>query len=171
MKKTKNKPTSNIRPILLYGVIGLLCVVCVLLLVQHKNTSPSPQVSLGAMQYRFLNGTSLKRRDASVKSLKAFLEYQAANEGCPSSEAAYEHVVAYTQDESQVLLKYGCNAATYPVFATKTNGTWSTLSPTNQFDDFDIPLCSYVTDHNISNEIAPVCANGTSAELTGYVVR
>ena len=33
------------------------------------------------------------------------------------------------------------------------------ISPTNQFNLFDIPSCKMVDENNISNEIAPVCQN------------
>lgn len=181
MPKTKKKQFNHKQPIL-YGIIAGLTVACVVLAIalvhsgrQATAQKGSPSVSLGAMQYRFTAGKAIKRNDASVNVLKSFLDNEAAHSGCSATAPAYEHVVAYTKDETQIFLGYGCGAADSPMFAVKTNGIWRSLSPTNHFDSFGLPDCQYVTANNISNEIAPVCASDTQLGVpTGipkYLVR
>jgi hypothetical protein len=177
MPKQKKAQKSSNSTVFLYSAIVALAVLCVVLLVayvnKNKNVSQtsSPSISLGAMQYDLSSGKAVKRNDPSVKTLQAFLEADAAKEGCSSQSPAYEHVVAYTKDEAQVFIKYGCGAADLPIFAVQTNGVWKMLSPTNHFDAFGIPDCTYLADNIISKEIAPVCVNGIAAGTPTYTVR
>ena len=176
MPKTKKKQIDK-RQTVLYGIIAILAVLCVVLifaLAQKVNTDSeklSPSISLGSMQYDFSSGKAVKRDDASVTVLKAFLEADSVREGCSVTAPAYEHVVAYTKDETQVFLRYGCGAADSPMFAVKTNDTWKELSPTNHFDGFGVPDCNYLADNSISKEIAPVCVTGDEKETPVYTVR
>ncbi len=161
----------------LYGTIAILAILCVVLvfaLTQKSNTDsekPSPSISLGSMQYDFSSGKAVKRSDVSVSTLKSFLDSEATRSGCSATEPAYEHVVAYTKDETQVFLKYGCGAADSPMFAVKTNDTWKALSPTNHFDGFGVPDCNYLADNSINKEVAPVCVTGSEKGTPVYSVR
>jgi hypothetical protein len=178
MPKQKKLKLPYLLPTL-YASIAILIVLSLFLaiaLVRENKANPtdieSPSVSLGSMQYDFSSGKAVKRNDASVKTLQAFLEADAAREGCPNQIPAFEHVAAYTKDETQVFIKYGCGAADSPMYAVKTDGAWKTLSPTNHFDTFGIPNCKYLTDNDISKEIAPVCVNITGPETpASYSVR
>ncbi len=58
-----------------------------------------------------------------------------------------------------MLLGYGCGNSAARMFAVKKDGGWKAISPTNQFNLFEIPSCKMVDENNISNEIAPVCQN------------
>lgn len=174
-KQKKTKPNYFL-PVL-YVVVGVLAVLCLVLCLAlaHKDKAQAdkklPSVSVGMMQYDTTSGRAVKRTDASVKDLRAFLESEATHSGCPDQAPGYEHVVAYTEDETQVFLKYGCGAADSPMYAVKTNGAWKALSPTNHFDGFGIPDCNYLTDNNISKEIAPVCVNGIGTGTPVYTAR
>ncbi len=175
-QKKRNIPYKT--PTLVYGLLIIFGVACIVLLVAlvHKADTDKrakvPNISLGSMQYDFTSGRAIKRNDASVNTLKAFLETDAAHEGCPSGHPPYEYVIAYTKDETQIFIHYGCGAADSPMFATKVNGAWKMLSPTNHFDIFGIPSCSYLAANGISKEIAPVCANGLKTGLAAsYSVR
>lgn len=178
MPKQKKLKLSYLLPTL-YASIAILIVLSLFLataLVRENKAEPtdteSQSVSLGLMQYDFSSDKAVKRNDASVKTLQAFLEADAAREGCPNQTPAFEHVAAYTKDETQVFIKYGCGAADSPMYAVKTDGAWKTLSPTNHFDTFGIPDCKYLTDNEISKEIAPVCVNAIGPETpASYSIR
>lgn len=175
------KQKKKLRPVrllsILYGAtVGLiiLSAALTLALIHKEKTNAgqkSPSISLGAMAYNFTDGKAVKRSDPSVKSLKMFLEADAAHEGCTSSAPVYEHVAAYTKDESQIFIKYGCGAADSSMYGIKLDGSWKMLSPTNHFNMFDIPDCQYVGDNNISKEIAPVCVNEITTQAPTYSVR
>jgi hypothetical protein len=175
MPKQKNSPTGK-KILALYGIIAVLVALCGVLALglAHRteaNTQKRPSVSLGAMQYDFSSGKAVKRNDAAVNELRLFLEADAAHEGCSPQSPAYEHVAAYTKDETQVFIKYGCGAADSPIYAVKTAGVWKLLSPTNHFDGFGIPDCDYLNSNTISKEIAPVCVNGAETGTPKYTVR
>ena len=78
--------------------------------------------------------------------------------GCKDNNGATA-VIAHSQDEKQLLLGYGCGNSVARMFAVKKEGGWKAISPTNQFNLFEIPSCKMVDENNISNEIAPVCQN------------
>lgn len=146
-----------------------------MLLVNKNETKNADElasvISLGSMEYNFVDDKPAKRTDADVQKLRTFLTSKAASEGCPAHMPAYERVVAHSTDESQVLLKYGCGAADSPMFAVKTDDMWKSISPTNQFDNFGIPGCEYLTAHNISKDIAPVCVVGGNTTSPSYQLR
>lgn len=180
MPKTKKSNLSRSLPVL-YGGLIVLLVACFALSIalvhstHRENKDTLPSISLGSMQYDFTSARAVKLTDASVNALKAFLQTDASHEGCPVGHPPYEHVAAYTKDETQVFIRYGCGAADSPIYAVKTNGAWKMLSPTNHFDGFDIPDCGYLDSYGISKEIAPVCANdvqvGTATGTPQYRVR
>jgi len=177
MPKQKKLKTDKRLPIL-YALVLILAIVCAALTfaVAHKaQDKKSPSISLGSMQYQFANGRATERDDRSVNGVKTFLETDAVHEGCPDQTPAYEHVVAYTKDETQLFIKYGCGAADSPIYAVKVHDAWKMLSPTNHFDVFGIPDCDYVAGKGISKEVAPVCAEDiqtdTSPQAPQYTVR
>jgi hypothetical protein len=172
MPKTKKSQTTTNQKVF-WGVIIALMVICGVLIaallnnssVNTTSTKASSGISLGSMQYHFADGKATKRNDVSVNDLRTFLEDKAAHEGCPVQAPANERVVTYTKDETQAFIKYGCGAADSPMYVIKANGTWKALSPTNHFDYLGLPDCKYLTDNNISSEIAPVCANTVQAGM------
>jgi len=132
-------------------------------------------VNLGGIQYKFADGKITLNNDASVTSLKTFLDKESTGSGCDDKKPGFEQVIAWTTDEKQVYLKYGCDAAVAPMFATQINGGWKAISPTNHFDIFNIPDCDYLTQNDISAKIAPVCANkvigGVATGKPKHIVR
>lgn len=170
-KKTPTyKPSTKFMWIIIV-VLALTCSTMLLLLSSIKNERLEQSVSLGMMRYHFTGGRMMMRDDSAVASLDTFLNHKADTEGCSTMRPAYEHVVAYTKDETQALIKYGCGGADAPMYIVKTNGEWRTISPTNHFDAFDIPDCAYVASNNISKEIAPVCVDSVSSAAPAYTVR
>lgn len=176
MPKPKNKRrVSDVHFIV--GAVIILAVICGVLTftLNHRDTPEVPtlaeRVSVGAMRYRIEGDKAVRRTDASVTELQSFLEREADKSGCSASRPGYEHVVAYTKDESQVFLRYGCGAADSPMFAVKKDGVWKSLSPTNHFGMFNIPECSYLDANAISAEIAPVCVSDLTKSPSVYSVR
>lgn len=166
MPKTKKKP-QQINTMTLWAVIAVLAVLCIGLLIalhnkdtNNKSSDMQASISLGSLQYSIANGKAAKRTDPSVTALRNFLTTEAAQAGCSAQAPAYEHVIAASSDEMQVMLKYGCGAADSPMYAVKANSTWQALSPTDHFDTFDVPDCAYVAQNHLDKEVAPVCANG-----------
>jgi len=177
----KAKQRFDQKQTVLYGALIILATVCglflFLLVYGADNTAPkeTSYVSVGALRYKIVNEKAVLRDDASVKSLQAFLENEAAKSGCPADAPGYERVAAATKDETQVLVKYGCGAGDSPIYGVKVDGAWKMISPTNHFDGYDIPDCGYLDKNDISKEIAPVCSNNiTTSEPVGdpeYVAR
>jgi hypothetical protein len=159
MAKSKTNARQTVKLLYAAGVaLAVACGVLAVMLVKPENGQTlSPDISLGPLTYKIENNRAVKRSDASVRELRTFLEDEAARSGCPADRPGYEYVVAYTDDESQVFLRYGCGAADSPMFAVKQDGAWQTLSPTNQFNVLHIPTCDHVEQNNISPQIAPVC--------------
>lgn len=140
------------------------------------NTSTSttgPYVNVGLLQFDIVDGKGTKRTDAAFINMKAFLDRESANSRCGVSGSAgpgYVSVVASTTDQKQLLLAYGCVQAGAKMYAVNINNEWKTISPTNEFNNFEIPGCYYLDHNNISPEIGPVCANGydtTTGLITG----
>lgn len=67
--------------------------------------------------------------------------------------------MAANEDKTQVLLRYGCSSPDSNIFVVYQDNQWQTLTPTNNFDQLPIPLCSHVDDNNIARTLAPVCFN------------
>ncbi|MES2876547.1 MAG: hypothetical protein V4678_03700 [Patescibacteria group bacterium] len=114
-------------------------------------------VNLGRMEYVIEGARATKRSNPSLESLRAHLTKLAKKDITLGCESSFYEVSQYTEDESQILLKYGCDYPSAPMYAVKTGNEWKTLSPTNQFSTTGIPLCGYVTQYDIRKEIAPVC--------------
>ena len=176
MPKTKKVSTDK-RLLALWIVIAVLLALCsfqAYLLnyrtVEKVLNSPN-RIVLGSMQYKIENNKAILRSDEDIRALEAFLVEKASSEGCLPNNPAHEYVTAWTKDESQVLLKYGCGSADSPMYIVKVAGKWKSISPTNHFDTFGIPECTYLDEHAISKEIAPVCVNNWRTESPSYSVR
>ena len=115
-------------------------------------------VSLGSLGFRFEGNKATARNDASVQEIRDFLKKEVAQSGCKDDNGA-ANVIVNTQDEKQLLLGYGCGSTAARMFAVKKEDGWKAISPTNQFNTFDIPSCKMTDENNISKEIAPVCQN------------
>jgi hypothetical protein len=174
MPTAKLKKTADPTKAILWGVITLLVITCCGLLFAVYNqigVKFAPSISLGVLQYEFSGDKPTLRTDAATVDLRKFLNHEAATSGCPTTMPAYEHIVAHSHSEDQILLHYGCGGADSPMFAIKTADGWKALSPTNQFNDFGVPACSYLTDNIISKEIAPVCVDSLTATTPKYTIR
>ena len=176
MASTKNRTKSQTKksqvellvPVLI-GVIAVLMLIVGCLVWKLNCQSPhkpyavtekigSGFVSLGSLGFRFEGNKAIARHDASVKEIREFLKKEVAQSGCKDDNGAAS-VIVNTQDEKQLLLGYGCGSTAARMFAVKKDDGWKAISPTNQFNTFDIPSCKMTDENNISKEIAPVCQN------------
>ena len=62
---------------------------------------------------------------------------------------------------NDTVLDVGCGGGNTlaRMFAVKKDDGWKAISPTNQFNLFEVPSCKMTDENNISKEIAPVCQN------------
>ena len=176
MASTKNRTKTQAKkpqiemlvPILIGAVVVLIATVGYLawrLYNQspHKVYTATEKVgngfvSLGSLGFRFEGNKATARNDASVQEIRDFLKKEVAQSGCKDDNGA-ANVIVNTQDEKQLLLGYGCGSTAARMFAVKKEDGWKAISPTNQFNTFDIPSCKMTDENNISKEIAPVCQN------------
>lgn len=171
LKQTNHKLSSRTLVLALIGAIIILVVLFALscykfhwLKSHYYNNSPQNSsidrnaVNLGALQYRIENNRAVKRDDMSVKEIRSFLIEEGKKSGCPNNNAVHS-VIAANDDETQLLLSYGCGSDGGLMFAAKQDGQWKAISSTNQFNIFSIPSCKMIEDNGISSEIAPVCQN------------
>ena len=163
--KSKNEITTAV----LIGLVTALIVIVIgVILLQSNQTSDKTSqtvekvdngfVSLGSLGFRIEGGKAVTRNDSATQELRDFLKADVKKSGCKDNNGAAA-VIAHSQDEKQLLLGYGCGNSAARMFAVKKDGGWKVISPTNQFNLFDIPSCKMVDENNISNEIAPVCQN------------
>ena len=163
--KSKNEITTAV----LIGLVTALIVIVIGVILLHTNqtsdkTSQTVEkvdngfVSLGSLGFRIEGGKAVTRNDSATQELRDFLKADVKKSGCKDNNGAAA-VIAHSQDEKQLLLGYGCGNSEARMFAVKKDGGWKTISPTNQFNLFNIPSCKMVDENNISNEIAPVCQN------------
>lgn len=176
MASTKNRTKTQAKksqiemlvPILIGAVVVLIATVGYLAW-RLDNQSPHKVytatekvgngfVSLGSLGFRFEENKATARNDASVQEIRDFLKKEVAQSGCKDNNGAVS-VIANSQDEKQLLLGYGCGSTAARMFAAKKDDGWKAISPTNQFNTFDIPSCKMTDENNISKEIAPVCQN------------
>lgn len=155
---------------------AIVCAVFILRLQReatgsHVASDTKIHVSLGVLAYEIKRGKAVKRHDASTAALYSFLSDAARKDIRSGCDTAYYSVVAYTPDKTQLFIKYGCAAPDSPIYAVKQHNTWNFISPTNHFDIFGIPDCTYVTAHNINPRIAPVCATNLNADSPQYATR
>ncbi len=166
-KVTKSK--NEIMTAALIGLVTALIVIVIgVILLQSNQTSDKTSqtaekvdngsVSLGSLGFRIEGGKAVTRNDSATQELRDFLKADVKKSGCKDNNGAAA-VIAHSQDEKQLLLGYGCGNSVARMFAVKKDGGWKAISPTNQFNLFNIPSCKMVDENNISNEIAPVCQN------------
>ena len=166
-KVTKSK--NEIMTAVLIGLVTALIVIVIGVILLHANqtsdkTSQTVEkvdngfVSLGSLGFRIEGGKAVIRNDSATQELRDFLKADVKKSGCKDNNGAAA-VIAHSQDEKQLLLGYGCGNSEARMFAVKKDGRWKAISPTNQFNLFEIPSCKMVDENNISNEIAPVCQN------------
>lgn len=179
MPRKKQPQFDKSKAILLGLVAGLTGIVVTLMVAQSvvsRNLANSsmnmPRVSLGSMQYDIVDGQAVKRADETVKSLKTFLVALTEKDNQHDCDSYYNVVLA-SEDEKQILLEYGCPYPNARMFAVNDGSEWRTISPTNHFDIFGVPECSYVNGNNIDRSLAPVCVNwgGEADETISYTVR
>ena len=166
-KVTKSK--NEIMTAVLIGLVTALIVIVigVILLQSNQTSDKTPQttekvdngsVSLGSLGFRIEGNKAVIRNDSATQELRDFLKADVKKSGCKDNNGVTT-VIAHSQDEKQLLLGYGCGNSVARMFAVKKDDGWKAISPTNQFNLFDIPSCKMVDENNISNEIAPVCQN------------
>ena len=166
-KVTKSK--NEIMTAVLIGLVTALIVIVIgVILLQSNQTSDKTSqtmekvdngfVSLGSLGFRIEGNKAVTRNDSATQELRDFLKAEVKKSGCKDNNGAAA-VIAHSQDEKQLLLGYGCGNSVARMFAVKKDDGWKAISPTNQFNLFEIPSCKMVDENNISNEIAPVCQN------------
>ena len=166
-KVTKSK--NEIMTAVLIGLVTALIVIVIGVILLQSNQTPDKTsqtvekvdngfVSLGSLGFRIEGGKAVIRNDSATQELRDFLKADVKKSGCKDNNSVTT-VIAHSQDEKQLLLGYGCGNSEARIFAVKKDGGWKAISPTNQFNSFDIPSCKMVDENNISNEIAPVCQN------------
>lgn len=166
-KVTRSK--NEIMTAVLIGLVTTLIVIVIGVILLHANqtsdkTSQTAEkvdngsVSLGSLGFRIEGGKAVTRNDSATQELRDFLKADVKKSGCKDNNGVTA-VIAHSQDEKQLLLGYGCGNSVARMFAVKQDSGWKAISPTNQFNLFEIPSCKMVDENNISNEIAPVCQN------------
>ncbi len=166
-KVTKSK--NEIMTAALIGLVTALIVIVIgVILLQSNQTSDKTSqtvekvdngfVNLGSLGFRIEGGKAVIRNDSAVQEIRDFLKADVKKSGCRDNNGV-DVVIAHSQDEKQLLLGYGCGNSVARMFAVKKDDEWKAISPTNQFNLFEIPSCKMVDENNISNEIAPVCQN------------
>ena len=166
-KVTKSK--NEIMTAVLIGLVTALIVIVIgVILLQSNQTSDKTSqmaekvdngsVNLGSLGFRIEGGKAVTRNDSATQEIRDFLKAEVKKSGCKDNNGVAV-VIAHSQDEKQLLLGYGCGNSAARMFAIKKDDGWKSISPTNQFNLFDIPSCKMVDENNISNEIAPVCQN------------
>ena len=166
-KVTKSK--NEIMTAVLIGLVTALIVIVIGVILLQSNQTPDKTsqtvekvdngfVSLGSLGFQIEGGKAVIRNDSATQELRDFLKADVKKSGCKDNNGAAA-VIAHSQDEKQLLLGYGCGNSVARMFAVKKDDGWKAISPTNQFNIFEIPSCKMVDENNISNEIAPVCQN------------
>lgn len=163
------KSKNEIMTAVLIGLVTTLIVIVIGVILLHANqtsdkTSQTAEkvdngsVNLGSLGFRIEGDKAVTRNDSVTQELRDFLKAEVKKSGCKYNNGVAA-VIAHSQDEKQLLLGYGCGNSLARMFAVKKDDGWKAISPTNQFNLFDIPSCKMVDENNISNEIAPVCQN------------
>ena len=166
-KVTKSK--NEIMTAVLISLMTAFIVIVIGVILLHVNqtsdkTSQTAEkvdngsVNLGSLGFRIEGGKAVTRNDSATQELRDFLKADVKKSGCKDNNGATA-VIAHSQDEKQLLLGYGCGNSVARMFAIKKDDGWKAISPTNEFNIFEIPSCKMVDENNISNEIAPVCQN------------
>ena len=163
--KSKNKTMTAA----LIGLATALIVIVIGVILLHANQTSDKtfqtvenvdggSVNLGSLGFRIEGDKAVIRNDSATQELRDFLKADVKKSGCKGNNGVTA-VIAHSQNEKQLLLGYGCGNSAARMFAVKEDGRWKAISPTNEFNLFEIPSCKMVDENNISNEIAPVCQN------------
>ena len=166
-KVTKSK--NEIMTAVLIGLVTALIVIVIGVILLHTNQTSDKtsqmaekvdngSINLGSLGFRIEGGKAVIRNDSATQELRDFLKADVKKSGCKNNNGVTA-VIAHSQDEKQLLLGYGCGNSAARMFAIKKDDGWKVISPTNEFNLFEIPSCKMVDENNISNEIAPVCQN------------
>ena len=166
-KVTKSK--NEIMTAALIGLVTALIVIVIGVILLHTNQTSDKtsqmaekvdngSINLGSLGFRIEGGKAVIRNDSATQELRDFLKADVKKSGCKNNNGVTA-VIAHSQDEKQLLLGYGCGNSAARMFAIKKDDGWKAISPTNEFNLFEIPSCKMVDENNISNEIAPVCQN------------
>ena len=166
-KVTKSK--NEIMAAVLISLVTAFIVIVIGVILLHANqtsdkTSQTAEkvdngsVNLGSLGFRIERDKAVTRNDSDTQEIRDFLKADVKKSGCRDNNGV-DVVIAHSQDEKQLLLGYGCGNSVARMFAVKKDDGWKAISPTNQFNLFEIPSCKMVDENNISNEIAPVCQN------------
>ena len=166
-KVTKSK--NEIMTAVLISLVTTLIVIVIGVILLHVNqtsdkTSQTAEkvdngsVNLGSLGFRIEGDKAVTRNDSATQELRDFLKAEVKKSGCKDNNGVAA-VITHSQDEKQLLLGYGCGNSAARMFAVKKDDGWKAISPTNEFNLFEIPSCKMVDENNISNEIAPVCQN------------
>lgn len=166
-KVTKSK--NEIMTAVLIGLVTTLIVIVIGVILLHANQTSDKtsqmaekvdngSINLGSLGFRIEGGKAVIRNDSATQELRDFLKADVKKSGCKNNNGVTA-VIAHSQDEKQLLLGYGCGNSAARMFAIKKDDGWKAISPTNEFNLFEIPSCKMVDENNISNEIAPVCQN------------
>lgn len=104
---------------------------------------------------RILNATG----DTSLSSgLKEFLikdiEQSDKRQECMPYGGLSYSVLAQTDTQAKLMSR--CSAP-FAIDAVIINGHWDTTNITNNFPNYQIPLCSYVKKYSLSKMIRPIC--------------
>ena len=166
-KVTKSKNEIMTAVLISLATAFIVIVIGVILLHANQTSDKVSQtaekvdngsVNLGSLGFRIEGGKAVTRNDSATQELRDFLKADVKKSGCKYNNGVAV-VIAHSQDEKQLLLGYGCGNSAARMFAIKKDDGWKVISPTNQFNLFEIPSCKMVDENNISNEIAPVCQN------------
>ena len=166
-KVTKSK--NEIMTAVLIGLVTALIVIVIGVILLHTNQTSDKtsqmaekvdngSINLGSLGFRIEGGKAVIRNDSATQELRDFLKADVKKSGCKNNNGVTA-VIAHSQDEKQLLLGYGCGNSAARMFAIKKDDGWKAISPTNEFNLFEIPSCKMVDENNINNEIAPVCQN------------
>lgn len=166
-KVTKSK--NEIMTAVLIGLVTTLIVIVIGVILLHANQTSDKtfqtaekvdngSVNLGSLVFRIEGDKAVVRNDSATQEIRDFLKAEVKKSGCKDNNGVAV-VIAHSQDEKQLLLGYGCGNSVARMFAVKKDDGWKAISPTNEFNLFEIPSCKMVDENNISNEIAPVCQN------------
>lgn len=166
-KVTKSKNEIMTAVLISLATAFIVIVIGVILLHANQTSDKASQtaekvdngsVNLGSLGFRIEGDKAVIRNDSATQELRDFLKADVKKSGCKYNNGVAV-VIAHSQDEKQLLLGYGCGNSAARMFAIKKDDGWKVISPTNQFNLFEIPSCKMVDENNISNEIAPVCQN------------
>lgn len=169
--------TAQLAGLIITIIVTIICSILITKLQPHKHSvqvatdDRHVHINVGALGYTFSNGRAYQRNDANITSLKGFLTATARKDIQLGCKDAYYSVIAANSSETQVFLRYGCDSPDSPMHAIKSRGSWELVSPTNHFDQFGIPDCTYTDQYVLDIAVAPVCVSNMATATPQYLVR